>query len=92
VGPPAAESIEVLDDGRRLGQREVGVLVAQDRDAGHGPQARELRAALGALDEAGLEGQVELVQRDQRLLAVGGERVLVQGEGHVGSGVVRQGQ
>jgi hypothetical protein len=66
AGPPVGEAVEVLDDRRRLGEREVGVLVAQDGDAGHGPQSGELLPALRALDEARVEGQVELVQRDQR--------------------------
>ena len=81
------EPVEVLDDRRRLGQREVGVLVAQHGDAGERPQAGELSAALGALDELRAERQVELVERDQHLLAVRGERVLVEDEGHGGSRV-----
>ena len=80
----AGEAVEVLDDRRRLRQREVGVLVAQDGNAGERPQLGELLPALGPLDDVGLERQAQLVEGDEDLLAVRRERVLVEDEGHGG--------
>ena len=47
-----------------------------------GPELGVTRAGVFAVDDLGSKGTVELVERDQDLLAVRGERVLVQDEGH----------
>ena len=77
-----AVAVEVLDDRGRLGQRQAGRVVDEDRDARHGPELGERGAIRRVADEVALERDVPLVQRDERLPAVGGERVLVQDQRH----------
>ena len=55
----------------------------QYRNRSKRPQLDEL---LAALDEDAIERQLQLVERDQHLLAVGSERVLVEDERHSGGG------
>jgi hypothetical protein len=56
------------------------VAVAQHRDGGGRPQRGQLGAAEVTLLLADLVGDAELVQRDQDLLAVQREGVLVEGQ------------
>src|SRR5882757_1072881 len=74
------QPVGVLDDRRRRAERDAAALVAQDWDARHRPDPRELAAALLALDDPRLELEFELVQRDRGLPAERRERVLVQDE------------
>ena len=80
--------VEVLDDRGRFRERQVGSGVAQHRDACQG-QLGVTRTGVFAVDDLGLEGHIELVERDQDLLAIPGERVLVQDEGHGVNGPTR---
>jgi len=76
------DGVEVLDDRRRLRQREAGRLVAEDWDGGHRPELGQRGTVAGVLDEVRAKRQVELVERDQHLLAERRERVLVHDQAH----------
>src|SRR5690606_25576426 len=52
------------------------------REALHRPQRLQLPGVRGILEVAVLERDGVLVERDQHLLRVGGERMRVQGQGH----------
>jgi hypothetical protein len=76
---PARCSCRTPDD-RGLGQHLAGLAVDEDRHPAHRPEADVLGPALLALDQVALERHVELVERDEGLLAVRRERVEVQDE------------
>ena len=77
---PGMAHVQVLDDRGRLDHRAGAV--HQHREALHRPQPGQ-RLQVGRIFQvAVLEGGVVLVQRHQHLLAVGGERVRVEDQGH----------
>jgi len=72
--------VQVLDDARRLEHRAA--LVDQHRESLHRPQHRQFGHVLAFVELAVLKRRAVLVQRDQRLLAVGREWVGVEDRGH----------
>jgi phage/conjugal plasmid C-4 type zinc finger TraR family protein len=93
VGVPRDESrrpgmarVQVLDDAAGFEHRSA--VVDQHREALDRPQRRQLLHGAGLFEHAVLERRAVLVQRDQHLLAVGGEGMGVEagrGRGHGGS-------
>ncbi|MNR05047.1 hypothetical protein D3C85_1210550 [compost metagenome] len=70
---------QMLDDGGGFDDRAVAVL--QHRKLPHRPQRRQLGEGGLALQQPKLERRAVLIQRDQRLLAVGREGVGVEFHG-----------
>jgi hypothetical protein len=72
--------VEILDDDARLRDDPRCFFVAQHRELHHRPNGLQAGAVLriAEIDQHRLEGQILLVERDQRLLTEGGERVIVE--------------
>jgi hypothetical protein len=76
--------VEIFDDDARFRHGLVPRIVAQHRKLADPPQLHQ-RGALGGIaeiDQVRRERNVVLVQRNQRLPAIRGQRVEMQGERH----------
>jgi hypothetical protein len=82
--PLGAQRIDVLQDDRRLGHGAPARIVAQHRELTEGPEAHEVgaRGVVRQIDDVFLEGDLELVQPDERLPAKRRQRMEMKGHGH----------
>ena len=78
------QSIDVFQDDRRFGYGALLRVIAQYWELAEGPKVYEVssRCVVRQIDDVFSEGDLELIQSDERLPTKGGERVEMERQNH----------